>query len=116
MAPGIKSGGRQAGTPNRVTSEARKAVNTLVNENIYRLSEWLNTVASGVKDESGRYVVSPNPSKAFQLLTTLMEYAIPKLGRMEVVGDEENPMAVSVNQNVFTELLQNLKKQRQLES
>ena len=118
MAEGKKTGGRQAGTPNKATADARRAIASFVDGNAHRLTEWLDQVAAGVKaqdPETGeeKFVVPPNPAKAFDMFQSVVEYHVPKLARMEVAGDKENPLEMDVHVNVFGELLKNLKMQRQ---
>jgi len=88
MAVGVKTGGRQAGTPNKATQEARQAIATFVDGNAHRLSEWLDRVAEG----DPTHDIKPNPAKAFELFQSVVEYHIPKLARTEMVGDAENPV------------------------
>ena len=124
MAIGQKTGGRAPGTPNKATTDARQAIASFVDGNAHRLTEWLDKVADGVKvievdAESGepieRYVVAPNPAKAFDLFQSVVEYHIPKLARMEVAGDDNKPIVIEHNVNVFGELLKNIKMTRQVE-
>jgi hypothetical protein len=124
MAIGQKTGGRAPGTPNKATTDARQAIASFVDGNAHRLTEWLDKVADGVKvievdANSGepieRYVVPPNPAKAFDLFQSVVEYHIPKLARMEVAGDDNKPLVVEHNVNVFGELLKNMKMTRQVE-
>ena len=73
-----------------------------------------------VKNEEGEvigeeYVVPPNPAKAFDMFQSVVEYHVPKLARMEVAGDRNNPLEMDIHVNVFGELLKNLKMQRQSE-
>lgn len=121
MAEGKKTGGRAPGTPNKATADARRAIALFVDENAHRLTEWLDKVAEGVKvqeqTEDGeiveKYVVPPNPAKAFDMFQSVVEYHVPKLARMEVAGDKENPLEVDVHVNVFGELLKAIKMERQ---
>ena len=85
MAKGMKTGGgSRAGVPNKTTQEARAAIAEFVNGNADRLQVWLDQVAHGVKDpDTGEYVVAPNPEKAFQLFSGVIEYHVPKLARTE---------------------------------
>ena len=115
MAEGKKTGGRQAGTPNKVTNEARQAIASFVDGNAHRLTEWLDAVADGVKTEEGDYVVPPNPAKAFDMFQSVVEYHIPKLARMEHSGSDNQPLVIEHNVNVFGELLKSIKMQRQAE-
>ena len=91
---------------------------------LFRSTEWLDRVAEGVKvevkNEEGEvigeeYVVPPNPAKAFDMFQSVVEYHVPKLARMEVAGDRNNPLEMDIHVNVFGELLKNLKMQRQTE-
>ena len=91
MADGIKTGGRQVGTPNKTTSDARKAIALFVDGNAHRLTGWLDQVANGDQVHD----VKPNPAKAFELFQSVVEYHIPKLARSELVGDEDNPLLVT---------------------
>jgi hypothetical protein len=123
MAEGKKTGGRVAGTPNKATKEAREAIGAFVDGNAHRLTEWLDKVADGVKGEVQNkdgeivevYVVPPNPAKAFDMFQSVVEYHVPKLGRMEVMGNDEKPVVVEHNLNVFGDLLKAIKLQRQSE-
>ena len=122
MAIGQKTGGRQAGTPNKATNEARQAIASFVDGNAHRLTEWLDQVANGVKviemdgeEEVEKYVVPPNPAKAFDMFQSVVEYHIPKLARMEHSGSDNQPLVIEHNVNVFGELLKSIKLSRQAE-
>ena len=124
MSAPKNKGGRPAGSPNKATVEARQAIASFVDGNAHRLTEWLDRVAEGVKvevkNEEGEvigeeYVVPPNPAKAFDMFQSVVEYHVPKLARMEVAGDRNNPLEMDIHVNVFGELLKNLKMQRQTE-
>ena len=111
MPKGLKLGGRQAGTPNKATADARAAIATFVDGNAHRLVQWLNAVADG-DPEHGR---DPNPAKAFEMFQSVVEYHVPKLARTEIAGDADAPIKIEHNVNAFGELLKNLKMQRQSE-
>jgi len=124
MAQGAKTGGRVAGTPNKASTEARQAIASFVDGNAHRLTGWLDKVAEGVKvevmDDKGNvvgheYVVPPNPAKAFDMFQSVVEYHIPKLARQEHVGDDNKPLVIEHNVDVFGELLKSIKLQRQSE-
>jgi hypothetical protein len=121
MATANKGAGRPAGSPNKATTEARQAIASFVDGNAHRLTGWLDQVAQGVKvevlDEKGNpvgheYVVPPNPAKAFDMFQSVVEYHIPKLARQEHVGDDNRPVVIEHNVNVFGELLKSIKMQR----
>lgn len=67
-----KSGGRQRGTPNRVTSDVREAIAIFAQNNVHQLQAWLEQIATD------------DPVKAADLFVRLLEYHIPKLARSEV--------------------------------
>ena len=124
MPHGKKYGGRVKGTPNKATADARQAIAAFVDGNAHRLTEWLDSVAEGVKTQQQdpktgevveTWIVPPNPAKAFDLFQSVVEYHVPKLARMEHVGDPDNPLQVDHHVTVFGELLKNLKMQRQSE-
>jgi hypothetical protein len=84
--------GRKPGVPNKSTTMAREAIARFVDGNAHKMQEWLEQVANGVKNDEDKYVVLPNPEKAFGMLQTVMEYHIPKLARVEQVGDATAPV------------------------
>lgn len=87
MAKGRKTGGRVKGAPNKVTAEARAAIAKFVDGNAHRLQTWLDDVANGVLDPEGKkYVLPPDPQKAFELFQSVIEYHVPKLARTELTG------------------------------
>ena len=93
-----KTGGRKPGVPNKATTEAREAVKALIDANLPYLQTWLYNTAEGLKDdETGKYIILPNPGKACDIVQNLVEYAVPKLARTEVVGDEKAPVRMVVS-------------------
>lgn len=120
MATANKGAGRPAGSPNKATKEAREAIALFVDQNAHRLTGWLDEVAQGVKavdpDTGGeKYIVPPNPAKAFDMFQSVVEYHIPKLARQEHVGNDDKPLVIEHNVNVFGELLKSIKMSRQAE-
>jgi hypothetical protein len=45
MSRGTKTGGRKAGTPNRVSAAAREVIGRFVDGNVSRLEGWLEEIA-----------------------------------------------------------------------
>jgi hypothetical protein len=89
-------GGRVKGTPNRATTDGRIAVADFVNSNADRLQGWLDQIAEGVPElddtgapKKGRFIIKPDPEKAFNMVRDLLEYHVPKLARSEVKLDGE---------------------------
>lgn len=93
---GIKgASGRKAGTPNKTTAEARAAIAKFVDGNAHRLQGWLDKVAEGVKDDNtGDYIVKPDPERAYQLFQSVIEYHVPKLARTDTTlsGPDGGPV------------------------
>lgn len=81
-----KTGGRQAGTPNKSTTEFRQTISALLSDNAENVAIWLKQVAEGEGD------VKADPAKALDLMAKLAEYAAPKLNRTEHVGDGGGPV------------------------
>lgn len=86
--------GRPKGSPNKSTAMAREAIAQFVEGNTHRMQEWLQQVAEGVRNDDDKYIVLPNPEKAFGMLQSVMEYHLPKLARTEHTGDEDQPVKV----------------------
>lgn len=78
-----KTGGRTKGTPNKVTQEFRETVQKLIDDNRDNVGRWLTLVAEGDGTENSK----PNPAKALELLSSLAEFAAPKLARTEHTGE-----------------------------
>lgn len=88
----LNRAGRPKGVPNKATSMAREAIANFVDGNAHKMQEWLEQVAKGVKNDDDKYIVLPNPEKAFGMLQSVMEYHLPKLARSEQVGVEDEPI------------------------
>jgi len=81
-----KTGGRIKGTPNKVNREFRETVRQLLDDNADNVGAWITQVAEGHGEQKA------DPAKALDLLAKLAEFAAPKLGRVEHVGDGGGPM------------------------
>ena len=81
-----KTGGRIKGTPNKVNREFRETIRKLLDDNADNVGRWLQQVAEGEGE------TKPDPAKALDLLAKLAEFAAPKLGRVEHVGDGGGPV------------------------
>jgi hypothetical protein len=91
MAKGIKTGGRIAGTPNKVNKEFRETITKLLEDNADNMATWIAQVANGVADQK------PDPGKALDLLAKLAEFAAPKLARVEHTGEGGGPVVISAS-------------------
>jgi hypothetical protein len=83
---GKKTGGRVKGTPNHATRLAREAIAKFVDGNAHRLQTWLDEIAAA---DNGAL-------KAFTAFTDLLEYHVPKLGRVEHIGDDGGPIQLKI--------------------
>ena len=90
----LNRAGRPKGVPNKSTAMAREAIAQFVEGNAHKMQEWLEQVAIGVKNNEDKFIVLPNPEKAFGMLQSVMEYHLPKLARTEHSGDEEQPVKI----------------------
>jgi hypothetical protein len=90
----LNRSGRPKGVPNKSTAQAREAIAQFVDGNAHKMQEWLEQVAIGVKNEDNKFIVLPNPEKAFGMLQSVMEYHLPKLARTEHTGDEDQPVKI----------------------
>lgn len=62
-----KHGGRQKGTPNRITVDLRRALRDLADANASRVQEWLDRVAES------------DPAEAIRLWLSLLRFVTPTL-------------------------------------
>ena len=87
---------RPKGSLNHATKDARKAIAAFVDSNAGRLTGWLDQVSDGVLDpgDDTKYLVPPNPIKAFELFQSVVEYHVPKLARTELTGKDGEPIKV----------------------
>lgn len=90
----LNRAGRPKGVPNKSTAMAREAIAQFVEGNAHKMQEWLEQVAVGVRNDEDKFIVLPNPEKAFGMLQSVMEYHLPKLARTEHSGDEEQPVKI----------------------
>ena len=89
----LNRAGRPKGVGNKSTGMAREAIARFVDANAHKMEEWLVAVSDGVQDaDTKKWLVLPNPEKAFGMLQAVMEYHVPKLARTEIVGDETAPI------------------------
>ncbi|MBT3384398.1 MAG: hypothetical protein HN778_03020 [Prolixibacteraceae bacterium] len=67
MAKGKKTGGRELGTPNKLTCEIREVYQKLIENNFSNVENWLKIVSK------------ENPDKALNFIIRLSEFVVPKL-------------------------------------
>lgn len=83
MARGVKSGGgSRKGIPNRATADVRAAIALVAESTAPRIQEWLDAIE--------------DPGKRFDLYLKMLEYHVPKLGRVEHTGNDGGPLEVRI--------------------
>lgn len=98
MPKGAKFGGREAGTPNKVTADVRAIMVALAQEHAPQVSAWLLAVKQ--------------PAKRLELYLRLLEYSIPKLGRTEHAldgGSAVGLLAADIRADLHRRLMSALK-------
>ena len=75
--------GRPPGVPNKSTALAREAIARFVDANSDKLQGWLDEIATSEKH---------GPKVAFDCFMQVAEYHVPKLARVEQVGDVTKPI------------------------
>lgn len=112
MAQGRKTGGRKKGVPNKVTSEARAVLAAIVEKKLGELDAMIDECRYGIEIEKtvtgpdgkpqtvlGR--LNADPGRAAKLVLEAAEYCLPKLGRVEHVGENGAPIQIVIQK--FTE-------------
>jgi hypothetical protein len=84
MARGKKTGGRQPGTPNKATANAREAIARFVDGNADRLQRWLDEIEAKHGAEA-----------AMGCFKDLIEFHVPKKQRTEHTGKDGGPVQLS---------------------
>ena len=77
MSKGIKTGGREPGTPNKITKEIRDVYKDLIENNLCNIDRWLIEVSEN------------NPDKALNFIIRLSEFVVPKLQNTQLTGNLE---------------------------
>ena len=78
MAKGLKTGGREKGTPNKLTKELRGLLKDLLHQELENLPAHLNSL---------------EPKDRLEIIVKLLPYAIPKVEPVHFKEDE--PMEFS---------------------
>lgn len=82
---GRRPRGRPVGSTNKSTANAREAIARFVDGNAERLNGWLDEVYE-----------RDGPRAAFQCVSDLLEYHVPKLSRTEMTGKDEGPVELVI--------------------
>jgi hypothetical protein len=76
---GKKTGGREAGVPNKITQEQREAFKLLLDGNMSKLQKWIDATAK------------VDPARAFGMVMDLAAHCVPKMKSIEIT--EPQPLA-----------------------
>ena len=79
-----KKGGRKTGSSNKVTTELRDKLQSIIEMTVDELPELLGQMA---------------PEERVKALTALLPYVVPKLSNVEVSGTDNGTIRVSLNLN-----------------
>ena len=77
-----KLAGRVKGVPNKATADVRAAIAKVAENTAPKIEAWLEAI----EDEA----------KRFDLFLKMLEYHVPKLGRVELTGKDGGPLEVKV--------------------
>lgn len=75
-------GGSRKGIPNKATADVRAAIAIVAEGCAPKIKEWLDAI-----EDAG---------KRLDLYLKMLEYHIPKLGRVEVTGKDGGPLEVKI--------------------
>ena len=77
MAKGFKTGGRELGTPNKTTSELRRVLKHMVDDELQNLQDNINEL---------------EPKERIELLIKLLPYVMPKV--QTVIARDLEPIGI----------------------
>lgn len=77
----IKTGGRQKGTPNKITAKIRQKLSDIVSNEIKNIPEYLNQIES--------------PEIKLKLIIQMLPYLIPKQREISAEIEEKEPIKIT---------------------
>lgn len=77
----IKTGGRQKGTPNKITAEIRQKLSDIVSNEIKNIPEYLNQIES--------------PEIKLKLIIQILPYLIPKQKEISTEIEAKEPIKIT---------------------
>ena len=80
MAKGFKTGGREQGTPNKLTKELRAALKNLLAEEINNIPDQLKKL---------------KPKDRLEIIIKILHYALPKIENVSI--DEGEPISLGTD-------------------
>lgn len=99
MAKGIKTGGRTKGTPNIITAEIREKFTLLVDNNLNRLQDDIDTL---------------EPRDRLKMIIELSKFVIPTLKATELTSSLENgfnPIVINLREELTREEIKLINKE-----
>lgn len=82
-----KTGGRKAGTPNKVSTEAKELIRQAIDLKVFK--RRLNSIKS-----DAQYCA---------IVLKLLEFVVPKLKSIEVTGDDNKPLVIELPSRISVE-------------
>ena len=107
MAKGFKTGGREQGTPNKVTKDVRELINTFIGNNIGNIQEIFDEL---------------QPKEKMYFVVKMLDYVIPKLKSIEVENKNEKTInwietkTTSIEDMSKEQLLERVKELERIEN
>ena len=96
--PRRKGSGRKKGTPNKMTHDMRQAIDLFARELWPDVVKWIRAVAEGEMDDLDKWITQPHPAKAVELYTNLLEFAWPRMQRLDLGSEKDRPIEVRIKQ------------------
>lgn len=109
MALGRKTGGRQRGVPNKLTSNAKASFLATFGHLEKDIRRWIQETGDGFQaihflaDGTQIPYLEKNPGKSAELMIRMAEFHFPKLGRTEVTGKDGGPVVVDFGMDLHRE-------------
>jgi hypothetical protein len=82
--PGRPKVGRKKGVPNKITSDIREILKSILDHKAPEAEKWLEKTAK------------EDPARALDLMLRICEYHIPKLARTEVTGADGGGLVIEI--------------------
>ena len=84
MAKGLKTGGREQGTPNKLTSDLRERISDFLNDNWEQVEKDFKEI---------------EPEKRVILFERLLQYTVPRLQATQITGKDPLPIIKGITFN-----------------
>lgn len=95
------------GRPNRVKKDLSEAIAKFMDSNTPSMQRCFDEVLGGLREPPnpdgtlGKWILKPDPGRAFEMLRSLLEFQVPKLTRAEIVR-EDKPLGRVIDSSQLT--------------